>query len=347
LLLVLSVVTPDPLCLPATPHRLRAAAQAAALSSGALDRALEIGSATPDAAAWYRFLSRVLALLGAALVLAGVVCFFAYNWDRIGRFGKLGLIEVGIVAAALVGWWRLPRLSGQIALTAASVLVGPLLAVYGQTYQTGADPYGLFLTWALLIVPWVVAARFTALWVVEVILVDLALTLWWSQVVRPRWAEHWVANFVIVALVHAIAIAAWEWQIRRPRPWLAEKWAPHELALVGFAALVVAAGTFVLDPTDYAGHINVAGAIALPLLIASVAAAFWYYQQIRPDRFMVTAPGAAGLALAAVVIGRVVIEDLDMEGWGFLLVAIFVIVEITYGLRWLRQTRPPGHESEA
>jgi hypothetical protein len=62
---------------------------------------------------------------------------------------------------------------------------------------------------------------------------------------------------------------------------------------------------------------------------------------VRPDRFMVTAAGAAGLALAAVVVGRVVIEDLGMEEWGLLLVAVFVIAEITYGLRWLRETRPP------
>jgi uncharacterized membrane protein len=337
----------DPLLLPATPHRLRAAAQAAALSPPALDRALEIATATPPPAAWHRFLSRVLTLLGAALILAGVVCFFAYNWDRIGRFGKLGLIEVGIAAAALVGWWRLPRLSGQIALSAASVFVGALLAVFGQTYQTGADPYGLFLTWALLIAPWVIAARFTALWVIEVILVDVALTLWWSQVVRPTWAEHWVVNLVIVALVHAVALAAWEWQIRRPESWLTEKWAPHELALVGFACLVVAAGTFVLDPIDYYRRVNVAGAIALALLVGSVVTAFRYYQQVRSDRFMVTAAGAAGLALAAVVVGRIVMEDLGMEAWGLLLLAIFVIGEITYGLRWLRQTRPPGQEMEA
>jgi uncharacterized membrane protein len=336
----------DPLLLRATPHRLRAAAQAAAFPPRALDRALEIATSTPDAAAWHRFLSRVLALLGTALILAGVVCFFAYNWDRIGRFGKLGLIEAGIVVAALVGWWRLPRLSGQIALTAAAVLVGPLLGVYGQTYQTGADPYGLFLTWALLIIPWVIAARFTALWVIEVILLDVALTLWWSQVVNPMWAEHWVANFVIVALVHAVAVTTWEWQFRRARPWLAEKWAPHELALVGFAALVVAGGTFVADPIDFGG-LNVAGAIGLALLVAFVAAAFWYYQQVRSDRFMVTAAGAAGLALAAVVVGRIVLQDLDIEGWGLLLLAIFVIGEITYGLRWLRRTQPPGQESEA
>jgi uncharacterized membrane protein len=334
-------VISDPLHLPATPHRIRAAAQAAALSPAALDRALDIATATPGARAWQLFLSRALTLLGAAFVLAGVVCFFAYNWDRIGRFGKLGLIEGGIVIATVIGWRRLPRLSGQIALTAAAVLVGPLLGVYGQTYQTGADPYGLFLTWAVVIVPWVIAARFTALWVIEVVLLDVALTLWWSQVLAPSWGRGASANAVIVAFVHALAILAWEWQIRRRNPWLTERWAPHELAVVGFGALVLAGGHFVLEPTSYPIPFDVAGAVALAGLVAAVATAFWYYQQVRADRFMVTVAGTAALALAAVVLARLVMVDLELEGFGLLLVALFVVAEITYGLRWLRQTQPP------
>jgi uncharacterized membrane protein len=336
----------DPLALPATPFRVRAAAQAMALSPSAVDRAVQIATATPDPTSWRRFLGHALTFLGAALVLAGVVCFFAFNWDRIGRFGKLGLIEAAIVAAAVVAWWRLPRLSGQIAITAAAVLVGPLLGVYGQTYQTGADPYGLFLTWALLIVPWLIAARFTTLWVIEVVLVDVALGLWWSQVGRPTWARGDLGAAVLVGLVHAAAIIAWEWQTRRREPWLAEKWAPHELALAGFIALLMPAGSFVLEPVDYARAVNVMDAIGLALFVASVAAAFWYYQLVRPDRFMVTAAGAAGLALAAIIVGRLVMVDLDLEAFGLLLVALFVVAEITYGLRWLRQTRPPELGSE-
>jgi uncharacterized membrane protein len=337
----------DPLSLPATPFRVRAAAQAAALSARALDRALEIATATPDSASWRGFLTRALTFLGAALVLAGVVCFFAFNWDRIGRFGKLGLIEAGIVVAAIIGWWRLPRLSGQIATTAAAVLVGPLLGVYGQTYQTGADPYGLFLTWAVLVAPWVVAARFTTLWVLEVILLDIGLALWWSQVGMPSRARGDFGPNVMIGLVHIAAIAAWEWQLRREEPWLTEKWAAHELALAGFVALLLPAAAFVLDPVDHTHAVNVADAIGLALFVAGVAVAFWYYQQVRPDRFMVTAAGAAGLALAALVVGRLVMVDLDLEAFGLLLVALFVLAEITYGLRWLRQRRPPEFGSEA
>jgi uncharacterized membrane protein len=308
---------------------------------------LEITTSTPSRAEWHRFLARTLTILGVLLGLAGIVCFFAYNWNRIGRFGKLGLIEAGIVAASVVGWWRLPRLSGQMALTAAAVLVGPLLGVIGQTYQTGADPYNLFLTWALVIIPWVIAARFTTLWVVEVVVLDVALALWWAQAVSPSIDDGWIGQLLIVALVHAIAIVAWEWQYRRPTPWLTERWAPHELALVGFIALVLGGSWFVLEPEYYGGRFNAGGAIALAALIGAIAVAFWYYQQVRLDRFMVTVAGAAGFALAAVVVGRVVISDLRLEAFGWLVLAMFVVAEITFGLRWLRQTQPPGTGSAA
>ena len=331
----------------ATRHRIRAAAKAAGLSPHAVDRALEIATATPSRAEWHRFLSRTLTLLGAAFVLAGIICFFAYNWSRLGRFGKLGLIEAGIVAATVIGWWRGQRLSGQIALTAAAVLVGPLLGVIGQTYQTGADPYNLFVTWALVITPWVIAARFTALWVVEVVVLDAALALWWSQAIGASFDDRWVGQLVIVAVVHALAIIAWEWQYRRPTPWLTQRWAAHELALVGFIALVLGGSWFVLEPHHYGNRFNVAGAIALAALVGAVATAFWYYQQVRRDRFMVTVAGAAGLALAAVVVGRVVISDLGLEAFGWLVLAMFVVAEITFGLRWLRQTEPPGTGSTA
>ena len=82
----------DPLDLPATVPRIRAVARAAGLPPATRDRALRIATATPASAAWERFLARALALFGVALLLAGVTCFVAYNWARIGRFGKFAVL---------------------------------------------------------------------------------------------------------------------------------------------------------------------------------------------------------------------------------------------------------------
>jgi uncharacterized membrane protein len=327
----------DPLALPATTHRLRRLARAGALSEPALARAHDLLHETPGATEWRTFLGRALALLGAGLLLAGAVCAVAYNWARVGRFGKFALIEAAIVAAAVVGWRALPRLSGQLAVLAASVLVGPLLAVYGQAYQTGADPYGLFLTWCAVIVPWAVAARLSALWLLLVVLLDVGLALFWRDVVAPTSTGGAIVLPLLVAALHAVAIAGWEWQRGRAEPWLHGAWAPHALAAAGYLALLVAAGSAVVGEWQA----GAAGAAGVAALAAAIAASFHYHRRVRRDRLMLTLGGAAALVWTALVAGRLIFGVLALRVSGLFIMALVVLAELALGLRWFRGTRRP------
>ena len=322
----------DPLDRTTTPHRLRAAMATSGFGTPAIERAMELATSTPDEKAWRVFLSRTLALLGSVLLLAGAICAVAYNWTRIGRFGKFALIEAVIVIAALTGWYLLPKLSGRLALFGAAVLVGPLLAVYGQTYQTGADPYGLFLTWAGLIVPWVIVARFSLLWILLIGLLDVGMMLWWSQVVGT---EDLPALPLAIAALHGIALIAWEWQLARPRPWLDERWAAYVVAAGGFAALTIGSSVFIVEDRDA----GLAGIASLVLLAGAITAAFHHYRRVRTDLLMVTLAGMSGLVVLAVFVGRIIFDWLDLEVFGFLLMTAFVIAEITFGLQWFRGAR--------
>jgi uncharacterized membrane protein len=230
----------DPLDQAATPVRMRAAAEAAGASPADVRRALAMAAASPAANAWMRFLALALLLLGAGLLLAGIISFFAFNWATLGRFAKFALLEAGVAACALLGWWRLRDVTGRVAISSAAVLIGPLLGVFGQTYQTGADPWGLFAVWALLIAPWVIVAGFTPLWMLEIALCDAALVLFWVQVPELG-SSTWLYLFPLLAGIHAIAVAAWEWQWRRPSPWLDARWAPRLLVATAFGLLLVPA----------------------------------------------------------------------------------------------------------
>ncbi|MCP4622686.1 MAG: DUF2157 domain-containing protein, partial [bacterium] len=116
---------------------------------------------------WLSWARRMLLFLGGALVLAGVIFFFAYNWASMGRLLKLGLIQAGIFACIIVSRSRgRGSLGGKMLLLSGSVLVGVLLAVYGQIYQTGADAFELFVGWGVLISVWVIFSEFAALWMV-------------------------------------------------------------------------------------------------------------------------------------------------------------------------------------
>ncbi|MEO5870376.1 MAG: DUF2157 domain-containing protein [Gemmatimonadaceae bacterium] len=287
-------------------------------------RALTLIDATPDTPAWHRFVSRVLLLLGAGLVLSGVVCFVAYNWNRFGAFPKFALIEVAIVGAAIVGWRTLPSLSGQVALSAAAVLVGPLLALYGQVYQTGADPYGLFLGWLALILPWVIAAQFGPLWLFALGLLDVSVMLYWGQVLEKGLLRD--AQPVVIAVIHAVALIAYEVQRR-----LTTRRTPHLIATIGFGALLISASIWVLE--DHRSGAHLLGAIACA---AAIVAAFHYYRRMRPDRYMVTIAVASGLAWLAVGIGKIVFDELHLEVAGAFVMAFVVLGEIALGLRWYR-----------
>lgn len=314
---------------------MRVAARGAGLSEPATTRAVEIAMLTPTPSEWRRFLSDALAFLGAMLLLAGVICFVAYNWARIGRFGKFALLELAIAGAAVVAWKKLPRLSGQIAMVSASVLVGPLLAIYGQTYQTGADPYGLFLAWALLILPWAVVARFGANWVLMLLLLDIALGLYVAQVLAPRTTDQALVYPLLVAALHALAGLLWEAQMRRTPPAIPEPWAQRTIAAIGFAALFFPAAYFVLED----GDAGLPGAVALIALVAAVLGCLKYYGRTRTDRFMWTLAGVAGMGLVTVLAARVVFGVLDLDELGLFVMAGFVVWQITYGVKLFRRSR--------
>jgi uncharacterized membrane protein len=156
------------------------------LDEAASRRAMEIAGLIPAAAAWRRYIDYFLMALGVALILTGAAAFLAWNWADLGRMSKFALLQGGIVLTVVAAWrLGLDSVAGRAGLLAAAILVGLLLALYGQVYQTGADPYGLFLTWAIMVLPLVLIGRQAGLWLLLVVLANLTLILYWTQVLNP------------------------------------------------------------------------------------------------------------------------------------------------------------------
>ena len=130
------------------------------LSDAAYQRAIALAGLIPDRSDWLRYIDHFLIAVGALLVVAGITAFFAWNWADLHYLAKFALIQGGIVGSAVLSWrLGIDSVGGRSSLFASAFLVGILLAVFGQVYQTGADPYGLFLGWAILILPWASAGR--------------------------------------------------------------------------------------------------------------------------------------------------------------------------------------------
>jgi uncharacterized membrane protein len=65
------------------------------------------------------------------------------------------------MAARIAAYWQWHQHAMVSKLTRLMTCLGlgVLLALFGQTYQTGVDPWETFFNWALLMLPWTLPAR--------------------------------------------------------------------------------------------------------------------------------------------------------------------------------------------
>lgn len=130
-------------------------------------------------------LRRGAAVLAAALGGLGLIFWVAANWETLGRFGRFALIQGLFLAMCGGALWR-PAARVPLALLAL-LAIGGLFAYFGQTYQTGADPWQLFALWALLALPLCLAVRSDVLWSPWALVAMTAVSLWVHAHTGHRW----------------------------------------------------------------------------------------------------------------------------------------------------------------
>ncbi|MFC1587517.1 DUF2157 domain-containing protein [Planctomycetota bacterium] len=291
---------------------------------------------------WWRWINRLLLFAGAALVLAGVVYFFAYNWAEIGWFSKFALIEAGIVVC-IAGAWScgLHKITGQVFLTAAAVMVGVLLAVYAQVYQTGTDEYELFFGWWLLIAGWVVIGKFGALWIIWLALLNIAIIMYWQQGGDFALGLDEASMFVVLGLLNSLFLAGREFGAHRGMAWLKERW------LQGLLLLSVL--TYFIIPTIMGiveiRHASLGNYVSFPLFVLVIYGCYKYFRHYSPDMQSLTLTALYFCTALLTLIGRVLFELGDDE-WIFLLFTLIIVGVISAVSYWLMQVAE-GMKGEA
>lgn len=153
------------------------------------------------AVSWRVWLERTGGLWGFVLLMCGVACFLAANWAGMSNAARLGLMQGGLVFFVLMGMLsqRRKKILSGVCLLGAGLMVGAFLIVFSQIYQTGADSWQLFAFWAVGVLPWLLLSPSLPLWLLMLVLTNMALALWGAQDVA-NWHSRWSQRSILWCL---------------------------------------------------------------------------------------------------------------------------------------------------
>ena len=176
------------------------------LDSTATQRLFHAAGLDQEPAALQLWFWKGAAVLAAALGGFGVIVWLAANWESLGRIGRFALLQGSVLAMGL-GATANPRLRAPLGLLAL-LFTGGLFAYFGQTYQTGADPWQLFALWAVLALPLCLGARSDVLWAPWALVAITAISLWTFAHTGHRWRAE-PQDLAVYAMAWTAAIAIW------------------------------------------------------------------------------------------------------------------------------------------
>lgn len=299
----------DPLHARAAALRLHALAAAGLLDARALARGLELVGRHPDAEAWYRFARVHLILLGAALASVGAVFFVAANWDALPAAARIAVAALAVAASTVAGGWiGLERLSGRAAALAGGLLFGPLMALVGQIYQTGADAWELFAAWSAVLLAFAAATRFAGAWITAMVLSVVTAYLWIFQRVGDELFEapELVYSLGVSAALTAIVVLARGGAALRG----------VAAALGGLIAFLHGLGGIFIEIGSAASMVALAWSIGQPLVVRGALGA-----RRGGDRWA----AVHLLGLLAFFEGRVIFVDAEAKEGGLLALGLLLI----------------------
>lgn len=295
-----------------------------------VDDALLVSGLRPNSRNWYAFIDKTLLILGGLSLAFSLMFFVAYNWNDIGKFAKFGLVQFAIIGA--IGcYWKLgaDKLSAKVSLLVGAILVGVLLALYGQTYQTGADPWQLFFSWALLLIPWALLGRFAAIWVVWLLLVNLSLVLYHQTIRGAFWLLFDAEESLLWLLFIFNGLALITWEVLIPRfEWLSTRWAVRLLAMVSGSSItwLVILAIFESRNSDF---------VSILIWLCWMPTLYFVYRKIRQDLFMLAGMCLSGIMVVISFLSHAILNG--FEAGGFLLIAIVLIGIGSGATVWLKK----------
>ncbi|OCT12353.1 hypothetical protein A8709_31490 [Paenibacillus pectinilyticus] len=145
-------------------------------------------------------------VLGASALLTAIGYFFASNWEKLNRLEKfipifvliLGFYGLSVWLSRQVGRDFLSKLS----LFASCISFGFGIGLIGQTYNSHADSYSLFLVWFLPAILYAILTKWQPYYVLSYLLGHLTYGLFFF----PKWGDYSESEGATIAIWLGLAI---------------------------------------------------------------------------------------------------------------------------------------------
>jgi uncharacterized membrane protein len=218
------------------------------------------------------------------------------------------------------------------------MITGSLLALFGQVYQTGADTWQLFFGWAVLITPWVIIARFPALWLLWLGLVNTGLILYFGVMdfAFVSYFYEGVLQIGVLAAVNFVALNLWLAFIDRQPPSVTRSrfkseldWSIYVVGLLSSYFITYLAILYVFDDANILMTL-----ITLLLWMSWCGFMVWRFYWYRINLLMLTYLCGSIIVVVMVWAGKLFLDNFDMGG--FLILALLLIGMSSAAVVWLR-----------
>ena len=341
------------------------------------DKAATVLEVYPNKLTWRAFFDKALLIIGAVALVLSLVFFIGYNWLYMGKLAKFALVEGALVITialyVALSFRRRFSFIRQLLLLIASVITGSLLALFGQVYQTGADTWQLFFGWAVLIIPWVIIARFPALWLLWLGLVN-AVTLFYIDTslflgIDYYYQDFW--QFTAITIINFIAFYLWLSCFEDKRHSGLSNLKMSDLSLSNLSLSNVTtdittnskSSTFTLTSTAAKSSLHwstyVVGLlctytitylaistffdnenillffVAISLWLGWCVFIHWRFHKRTTDLLMLTYLSGSVIAVVVFILGKALLSNFDAGG--FLLLGLVLIGMSSYAVVWLRK----------
>jgi uncharacterized membrane protein len=297
-----------------------------------IDDVVDFSNIKPTQKAWVTLINNLFLWIGCVALGFSFIYFLAHNWSQIGRFAKFALVETALVLSILVYLkTQISSMSRSAALTFSTILLGALMALFGQTYQTGADPWQLFFNWALLMTPWTLISRFTTIWLLWLGLLNLSIMLYCDVHSNPLSLLFGSKVSVLWALFtfNTLSFVAW-YKLSQSCLWMQKEWAIRLIALAVGISITSLALFAILNN-------RITDNLALPVWVLFLASFYLFYRKLQVNLFMLAGGCLSGIVVTVALLAEAMLHQ--GEPAAYLLVSIIVIGLGVGAAFWLKKVQ--------